>query len=304
MSDPDDSPDLRLTLPTGSGPRLLPGFQLHMHLDVPRLEWRTVRSYPEGDGTTRPLDSPEPLIEASRYFADGSFLLNASRPNWLILDKAFGGAPLAPPRALASFAELQAATNEAFYRRLGRTPPLFGAPANNALGLPQLPITGPAPTPWFKLPDPHPSWFEPPAPRPGAVGDILSGISKLPAVQSLLNTINEEGKWRLHEMARNWNNSALIDKLGFVTLAAPLAAGIVGGVLGADDARHKAFGLLKGADIPVPFVGGLKFKINDFGRLDPFLLGAPRADPNRPAGYEVIISVDLMKVAPRVFSSF
>jgi hypothetical protein len=257
-----------------------------------------------GDGSLRPADSPAAFSAAASYFRDGSFLLDSSRPNWLALDTAFGGAPISPPRALPSFADLKAAEDEAFFRRAGRTPPLFGAPAANGLGAPRLPIAGPVATPFYKLPDPLPPWSEAMAPRPGAIGDVMDAAFKLPAMQDLRSRLSDQGAWRLHEMERYWNNRALIEQIGLVTLTAPLAAGVVGAVLGADEARHKAFSLLRGVALPVPFVPGLKFKINDFGKADPFLLGAPRAEPNRPSGFEMMFMLDLTKIKPGGFNWF
>ena len=304
MSGPEDSLDLTLDARIDRGPRLLPGFQLRMYLDLPRLEWRTMRGAASTDLTLRPPDSPDNLIAASRWVLDGSFLLSLSQPNWLMLDRAFCSAPLAAPRILPSFADLQAASDEAFFSRLHRSAPLFGAPATDPFAPPRLPIPGPAATPFFKLPDPIPPWSEPPGPRPGAIGDIMSATLDLPIMQSLKTQLSAEATWRLHDMVRYWNNSAVIDKLGLVTLTAPLAAGVIGGVLGADDARHRAFGLLKGAELPIPFIPGLKVKIDDFGKLDPFLLGTPSAQPNRPEAYAASLTLDLTKIAPKFFKGF
>ena len=281
------------------GPTLLPGYQLRMFLDVPRLEWRLARSSGAGADAGQP-----PNATTMRYLDNGSLLFSMRSPNFLTLDLAFAGAPLAPPRLLPSFADIQAATNEAFYRRLGGAAPLFGAPATLATGLPQLPVAGPAPTPFFKLPDPRSQGSESPRPRPGAVGDLLSAIYKLAPVQNLVDRLNDQATLQYHQAQRLWDDGGTIDKIGLVTLSAPLAAGVVGGLLGSDEARHKAFNLVRGVAIPVPFVSGLKFQINDFGRLDPYLLGTPSAVPGRPAGGEVLFMLDLKKLSPSVFKAF
>ena len=87
-------------------------------------------------------------------------------------------------------------------------------------------------------------------------------------------------------------------------LAAPLAAGVVGTILGVDEARHFAFNILKGREIPVPPVPGLSLQIDNFGRADPFLLGAKPADLLHPQPIQFGLKFDLLKAIPALRRAF
>jgi hypothetical protein len=73
--------------------------------------------------------------------------------------------------------------------------------------------------------------------------------------------------------------------------------------LGASEARHFAFGALKGADVPVPWVPGLSLHVDDFGKADPFLLGKP-SDPHQPQPLQFGLKLDVLKAIPAIRKVF
>ena len=314
MSGPNDSgsgdtPTGDLKLPTGDDGFRPPSprFKLQLHWDTPRLEWRPALASPpppRDQPAFLKLDDPFAAVLAfERYILDGSLLFSMRRPSFDVIDKAFLDAPPAPPALLPSFAEMRAWEEDAFYRRLGRTAPLFGAPATPAPLLTPPVIGPPPPSPFYKLPDPAAMRGESGAPKAGAVGDILKAMMGLPIVQQNLNRLSDEGLRQVRLMKTEWDKAPWLDRITAITIAAPLAAGVVGTVLGASDARHFAFGALKGADVPVPFVPGLSLHVDDFGKADPFLLAKP-SDPHQPQAMQFGLKLDVLKAIPAIRKVF
>ena len=137
MSGPNDSGagdtptgDLKAPASVAAAPLTLsPRFRLQMHWEPPHLEWRpiTTAAAPPAFLT---LDDPlAALLDAERYLQSGSFLFDMRRFNHDLIDNAFQTAPTIQTDLLPSFAQMKAWEDDAFYRRLGRSAPLFGAPA-------------------------------------------------------------------------------------------------------------------------------------------------------------------------------
>ncbi|MDE3175759.1 MAG: hypothetical protein KGM15_06570 [Pseudomonadota bacterium] len=285
--------DVGLSLPS-------PKFRLHLYFDTPRLVWRPALATPPAPRDQPAflrLDDPFAAVLAfERYILDGSLLFSMRRPSFDVIDKAFLDAPLAPPALLPSFAQMRAQEEDAFYRRLGRSAPLFGAPAPTPLLTPPL-IGPPPPSPFYKLPDPAAMRADPAAPKAGAVGDILKALHGLPIVQENLNKLSDEGLRQVRVLKTEWDKAPWLDRITAITIAAPLAAGVVGAAVGPSESRHLAFGALKGADVPVPWVPGLSFHVDDFGKADPFLLGKP-TDPHQPQAMQFGLKLDVLKAIP------
>jgi hypothetical protein len=304
-----DTPTGDIKLPTGdvglSTPS--PKFRLHLYFDTPRLEWRPALASPptpRDQPAFLKLDDPfAAVLEFERYILDGSLLFAMRRPSFDVIDKAFLEAPPAPPALLPGFAQMRAWEEEAFYRRLGRTAPLFGAPTPPPPLLTPPLIAPPPPSPFYKLPDPAAMRAEPAAPKAGAVGDILKALHGLPIVQQNLNKLSDEGLRQVRLLKTEWDKSPWLDRITAITIAAPLAASVVGTVLGVSDARHFAFGALKGADVPVPWVPGLSLHIDDFGKADPFLLAKP-SDPHQPQALQFGLKLDVLKAIPAIRKVF
>src|SRR5579863_6935067 len=263
MSGPNDSgsgdtPTGDFKLPLGDlGQRALsPRFRLHLYWETPRLEWRPTQAAappPRDQPEFLQLDDPLGVVLAmERYILAGSLLFDMKRPRFDLVDKAFLDAPSAPPK-LPSFAEMKAWEDDAFYRRLGRSAPLFGAPATPTPLLTPPIAAPPPPSPFFKMPTPPPLGVDPATPKAGSFGDVLKALHSLPIVQNNLNKLSDEGLRQLRLMRAEWDKSPWLDRITAITLSAPLAAGVVGGLLENDDARHRAFNILKGMDVPAPF---------------------------------------------------
>jgi hypothetical protein len=314
MSGPNDSSagdaptgDFKLPLGEPDGRALSPRYKLHLHWDTPRLEWR-----PNLAAAQAPRDQPEflrlgdPLAAVSlaeRYILNGAFLFDMQRPRFDLINKAFLEAPTAPPQLLPSFAQMKAAQDDAFYRRLGRPAPLFGAPAAPTSLLTPPTLGPPPPSPFYKLPDPSALRADPAAPKAGSAGDILKGFMGLPIVQINMKKLSDEGLAQVHLLQREFKDAPWRDRIIVIALVAPLAAGAVGAVLGADDARHFTFDKLKGVDVPIPFVPGLSARFDDFGRADPFLLGKP-TDPRQPRPVQFGLKFDVLKAIPAIRKLF
>jgi hypothetical protein len=295
----DVKPAVRGTEPQTPSPR----FRLRLDWDTPQLQWRPLRSAPLRGGDEPEflaLDDPfEAVLRTERYIATGGLLFDMRTPSFEVVDKAFLDAPTEPPKLLPSFAQMKAWQDDAFYKGLGRTPPLFGAPAPQPLYTPPL-LAPPPPSPFYKAPDPAAMRGEPTAPKAGAAGDILKAFMGLPIVQIHLNKLTALGLQQVRLLKRDWDEAPWRDRITAITLAAPLAAGVVGAVLRADEARHFAFKSLKGVDVPVPWVPGLSVHVSDYGKADPFLLGAKSGEAHQAQAAEFGLKLDLLKAIPVV----
>jgi hypothetical protein len=315
MSGPNDSGggdtptgDFKLPGFEAAAPAISPKYRLRLHWETPRLQWSPVLaslSPPPDRPEFLTLDDPFAAVgEAERYILSGAMLFDMRRLNFDVIDKAFLAAPTAWPSLLPSFAQMQASQNDAFYRRLGRPAPLFGAPLAPAPLL-SPPMTGPQPpSPFYKLPDPAALLADPAAPKAGQVGDILKALMGLPFVQVNINKAQDEGLRQLRLLKTNWDDAPWRDRIPAIVIAAPIAASVIATVLGVDGARHFAFNRLKGVDIPAPFVPGLSLQIDDFGKADPFLLGAGAADGHRPQSVQIGFKLDVLKAIPAIRKVF
>jgi hypothetical protein len=306
MSGPDDTltDDFKLPL-FDAGLTLSPKYRLRLHWDTPRLEWSPLlATHPSPD---KPeflrLDDPfAAVLAAERYILSGSMLFDMRRLNFDMIDKAFLEAPIAPPNLLPSFADMKAWEDDAFYRRLGRAPPLFGAPAPAPLLTP--PIAGPAPpSPFYKLPSPLAFTVDPATPKAGQVGDVFKALMGLPFIQQNMNKLGDEALSQVRLIKNDWANAPWRDRVTAIVIAAPIAASVVGTVLGVDEARHFAFARAKGVDIPAPWVPGVSLHVDDFGKADPYLLGKP-TDPHQPQSLQFGLKFDVLKAFPAIRKVF
>jgi hypothetical protein len=307
MSGPNDSDagDFKLPPFDVAAPALSHRYRLRLHWDTPRLQWS-----PALAALPAPRDRPEFLklddpfaavVEAERYIRSGAMLFDMRRLDFDVIDKAFLNAPTSTPSLLPSFAQMRAAQDDAFYRSLGRPVPRFGAPAP----LLTPPVIGPPPpAPFYKLPDPASMRADPVAPRAGQVGDIFKALMGLPFVQQNMNKLQDEGLRQVRLLKSEWNDAPWRDRIPVIAIAAPIAAGLIGTVLGVDEARHFAFNRLKGVDVPAPFVPGLSLHVDDFGRADPFLLGAKAGDARSPQAVQFGLKLDVLKAIPAIRKVF
>jgi len=314
MSSPNDSGagdtptgDFKLPGFNAPAPVLSPRYRLRLHWDTPRLQWSpALATLPPPRDTPEFLKLDDPFAaveETERYFRDGGLLFGMRRLSFDVIDKAFLEAPTAPPKLLPSFAEMKAWEDKVFYRRLGRPAPLFGAPSPTPLLTP--PVFGPPPpSPFYKLPDPAAMRLDPAAPKAGEVGDIFKALMGLPFVQQNMNKLRDEGLRQVRLMKREWDDAPWRDRMTAIVIATPIAAGVLGTVLGVDDVRHFAFNRLKGVDIPAPWVPGLSLHIDDFGKADPFLLGAKPAEGHPPQAVQFGLKLDVLKAIPAIRKVF
>ncbi len=315
MSGPNDSGvggtstgDFKLPIWDATSPRALsPRFRLQLHLEPLHLEWRPVlgvAAAPNAQPTFLKLDDPyAAMLNFESYMVSGSLLFDMRRINFVLIDNAFLAAPIAPPNLLPSFAQMKAWEDDAFYGRLGRTAPLFGAPAPSPLLTPPL-IAPPPPSPFYKLPNPSAIPVDAVAPKVGSVGDVLKAVTGLPIVQDLQNKVGDEALGQLRAFKADWDQSPWLDRSLEIALTAPLAASVVGTVLGVDPARHFAFNLLKGKEIPLPPVPGLSLQIDNFGKADPVLLGSKPVDAQHPQPVQFGLKFDLLKAIPAIRKVF
>jgi len=315
MSGPNDSGagdtstgDLTAPVAGATAARTLsPRFRLQMHLEPLHLEWRPVAG---AQGAVSPpaflkLDDPfAAVLDAERYILNGSFLFDMRRPSFDLVDKAFLAAPTVPTNLLPSFAQLKAWEDDAFYRQLGRSAPLFGAPAPPPpLLTPPVIAASPA-APFYKLPSPTAMPTDTVTPKAGSIGDVLKATMGLKIVQDLQNRMKDEGSRQISAFKTDFHNQPWLGRSLEITLAAPLAAGIVGTIVGVDDARHFAFNILKGREIPVPPVPGMSIQIDNFGKADPILLGGKAGDLQHPQPVQFSLKFDLLKAIPALRRAF
>ena len=305
-----DTPTGDFKLPgfEAAAPAISPKYRLRLHWDTPRLQWSPVLatlSPQPGRPEFLTLDDPLAAVEeAERYILSGGLLFDMRRLDFDVIDKAFLVAPTASPSLLPSFAQMKAAEDDAFYRRLGRPAPLFGAPLAPAPLLSPPVVGPPPPSPFYKLPAPSALRADPAAPKAGQVGDILKALMGVPYVQVNINKLEAEGLRQVRLLKTNWDDAPWRDRIPAIVIAAPIAASVIATVLGVDEARHFAFGRLKGVDIPAPFVPGLSLHIDDFGKADPFLLGAKAADPHQPQAVQFGLKLDVLKAIPAIRKVF
>jgi len=312
MSGPNDSgagetASGEFKLPLGDAvPQFSDRFRLRVRWETPHLEWRPTQATPtsrRAQPALLRLDDPfAAVLDFERYMLSGALLFDTTRLRFDLLDKAYLDAPTVSPSLLPSFAQMKAWEDDAFYRRLGRTAPLFGAPATSSTLL-TPPVLAPAPpSPFYKLPSPQAMVRDPAAPRMGAFGDVLKALDGLPIVQENKKRLFDYGLHQVRLLKTDWDNAPWRDRIPVLTLTATLAAGLVGAVVGVDDARHFALRQLKGADIPAPFVPGLSFHIDDFGAADRYLLGPKDDARGRPLQFGV--KFDLLEAIPALKKRF
>jgi hypothetical protein len=306
MGDPaDEAPAFTLPPWSAAAPARLPNVELRAHFDIPRLEWRPIQA-PAPEPGFDSLSDPVGAVDAThKYILNGSLFFAMQTPNWQALDLAFLRAPMLPPPLLPTTGEIKSLLDDSFFRGLGRPtsllPPLDNS-KGNFLKLPSL--AGPS-TPYFSYPQPTPPWGEERALKPGSIGDVLGAIYKLKPIQERVKLLETTALAKVEEIKRKaWDEASFPKKFLEIGLGATLAAGVVGTVLGVDDARHLAFKKLVGVNIPVPWVEGLSVHINDYGPLDQPLTGAASLSPNKPASVDFGLRLDLLKMFKGVRRAF
>lgn len=119
------------------------------------------------------------------------------------------------------------------------------------------------------LPSPEKPLFTPGAgpstPRPGDVSDVTDAIYKLPPVQGLVGQAHDEGLRQLRLLRSEWNRASPGERTVMVTMSSIVVGSSIGIILANQPTRQGAFDLIKGRDIPIPFVDGLSFQILDRG---------------------------------------
>jgi hypothetical protein len=121
------------------------------------------------------------------------------------------------------------------------------------------------------LPSPAGPLFTPGAgpstPRPGDFSDVTDAIYKLPPVQGLVERAHDEGLRQLRLLRAEWNRATPGERTVMVSMTSIVVGSSIGIILANQPTRQAAFDLIKGRDIPIPFVDGLSFQILDRGGL-------------------------------------
>jgi hypothetical protein len=119
------------------------------------------------------------------------------------------------------------------------------------------------------LPSPAGPLFTPGAgpstPRPGDFSDVTDAIYKLPPVQGLVERAHDEGLRQLRLLRAEWNRATPGERTVMVSMTSIVVGSSIGIILANQPTRQAAFDLIKGRDIPIPFVDGLSFQILDRG---------------------------------------
>lgn len=98
----------------------------------------------------------------------------------------------------------------------------------------------------------------PPAPKAGDFSDVLDAVAKTEQYQCTVGRLFDTLE---RNALRDWRRLSTPEKTLVITGGATLLAGAVAGVLSDNESRKLALDKLYGADIPVPAVRGLSFKI-------------------------------------------
>jgi hypothetical protein len=147
----------------------------------------------------------------------------------------------------------------------------------------------------------------PSTPRPGELSDVTDAIYKLPAVQGMVERAHDEGLRQLRLLRAEWNRASPGERTVMVTMAGIVVGSSIGIILANEPTRQGAFDLIKGRNIPIPFVDGLSFQILDSGGgltvpLGPGLSGSARlqfpGDASHP-DYDVTIKLDVLELFRR-----
>jgi hypothetical protein len=306
MGDPaDEAPAYTLPPWSAAAPPRLPNVELRAHYDVPRLEWRPIQA-PAPEPGLDSLSDPVAAIDAThKYILNGSLFFAMQSPNWQALDLAFLRAPTQPPPLLPTIGEIKILQDDSFFRGRGGPTSLLPPLDNSRGNFLRLPSLAGAPTPYFSYPQPTPPWAEDRALKAGSIGDVLGAIYKLKPIQERVKLVETLALGKVEEIKKKaWDQASFPQKFLEIGLGASLAAGVVGTVLGVDEARHLAFKKLVGVNIPVPWVEGLSVHINDYGPLDQPLTGAPSLSPNKPASVDFGLRLDLLKMFKGIRRAF
>ncbi len=318
MSGPNDSgggdtPTGDFKLPTfdRAAPQALsPRFRLQLHWDTPRLEWRPTQANspaPRDQPAFLKLDDPFGAVATTeQYILSGGLLFDMRRPRFEVIDKAFLDAPTTPPPLIPSFAEMKAWEDDAFYRRLGRSAPLRGAPAPPT---PDADAAGDRAAAAVAVLQSSRSRRDarpiPAAPKAGSFGDILKALHGLPIVQRVLNLLSDEGLRQVRVMKNEWDTVALA-RPHHRDHAERRRSRRASSGLGARRGRRAPLCVqgTEGRRLPVPFVPGLSLHVSDFGRPTRSCSAPRPSDPHQPQAIEFGLKFDVLKAIPAVRKVF
>jgi len=159
------------------------------------------------------------------------------------------------------------------------------------------------------LPRPAGPMFTPGAgpstPRPGDFSDVTGAIYQLPPVQGLVGQAHDEGLRRLRLLRAEWNRASPGERTVMVTMTSIVVGSSIGIIVANQPTRQAAFDLIKGRDIPIPFVDGLSFQILDWGGSITAPLGVPGLSgsarlqfPGAPShpDYNVMINLNVLEL--------
>jgi hypothetical protein len=298
MGDPADEATA-FTLPpwSAASPARLPNVELRAHYDIPRLEWRPIQAHAPEPGFDSLADPVAAIDATHRYILNGSLFFAMQTPNWQALDLAFLRAPMLPPPLLPTIGEIKILQDDSFFRGQAGSSSLLPPLDNYKGAFTKLPSLAGPPTSYYSYAPPSPPWAEDRKLKSGSIGDVLGAIYKLKPIQERVKLVETLALGKVEEIKKKgWDQASFPQKFLEIGLGASLAAGVVGTVLGVDEARHLAFKKLVGVNLPVPWVEGLSVHINDYGRLDQPLTGAPSLSPNKPASVDFGVRLDLLKM--------
>lgn len=120
-------------------------------------------------------------------------------------------------------------------------------------------LRGPAPQPRPPLVPVGPG---PAEPSPGKIGDIITALMRVPAVDTALSNLRTQAE---AEVRQNWRSLSTGERVLVITGAATIAGGALAGALSDPEARSFALEHLQDRAIPVPGVSGLSFQFRATG---------------------------------------
>ena len=157
------------------------------------------------------------------------------------------------------------------------------APQPNPLAGPSVPTPAPL----------VPRGDGPETPRAGEVGDIVSAVMAVPAIDTAITSLRDLALDRVRSDYRRLSTG---DRIAAITASVLVGGAAVAGVASSPEGRRFALGQLNGRVLPVPGVGGLSVELNterggvmvglhlDVGSLLPASLGFGPGSPSAIGG--------------------
>jgi hypothetical protein len=128
---------------------------------------------------------------------------------------------------------------------------------------------------------------EPPKPRPGDASDVLGAVAKTEQYQCTVGRLFDTLE---RNSLRDWRSLRPTEKALVITAGVAIGGGAVAGLLSQDEGRKLALDKLLGANIPVPGVRGLSFKILRSDEIP----GQPKPKDETPRPVGLFFTLDVL----------